>query len=399
MDFDVQTAYGTPSSLVAAAPEPDQPARRTTFAPPVTGVLLAAEPAAGPHPAADHGAPADLVSARDMLAVLRQRPRHERPGPLRQQGEPEIRRLHQLRSLGPAVEHPTESRPTGPFHGRNRAVNDPSAVVFTDMRAVWDLAVAKGLHAVAYERVTEFREAYPGLLDGMTCILDQPMARTACWAKQPEIRGPRLDAAAGKSKVLPVAGVGTYETGKTTLEGPCQRGDVSQTRQAAMNNLSARNYAIGVGCPDAEKHTWEWLHLVGSAIGGGNVRGNLVAGTYDANTLMIPLEQRIVEYSRRPNVTKANPLEVWATAKLWNGFWVAEEITLHVEHDGNKFSLGPITSKIDKLTRFEYDFYRLLFQEMMGNKSAEDEYDSDGDESYVDDGNMSDAEDGNMSDA
>ncbi len=44
---------------------------------------------------------------------------------------------------------------------------------------------------------------------------------------------------------------------------------------------------------------WEWLHLLGSALGGPNGIVNLGAGTYDANTWMIPLESEIISASKQ----------------------------------------------------------------------------------------------------
>lgn len=139
--------------------------------------------------------------------------------------------------------------------------------------------------------------------------------------------------------------------------GPCKRGDETQKRDAAMGNYSALNYAAAVGFPRAKNATWEWLHLVGAALGGGNVMGNLVAGTYDSNTPMIPMEQSIVEYSNRrdaaqdPIVTAQHPIRIVAKAKLWKEeragrpTWIAETITLEMWHQRERvFWLGPNTS-------------------------------------------------------
>ena len=70
------------------------------------------------------------------------------------------------------------------------------------------------------------------------------------------------------------------------------------TRYADMSasGFSALNYAKAVKYPDAEKYTWEWLHLRAASLGGDNKLRNLVAGTYDANTYMIPLERQIAQY-------------------------------------------------------------------------------------------------------
>lgn len=70
-------------------------------------------------------------------------------------------------------------------------------------------------------------------------------------------------------------------------------GKTTPTRDGAMGG-SAKNYAAF--CYDgefAEARSWEWLHIVAHSLGGNNEVSNLIAGTYTANTQMIPYESAI----------------------------------------------------------------------------------------------------------
>ncbi len=62
---------------------------------------------------------------------------------------------------------------------------------------------------------------------------------------------------------------------------------------ANMNNTNAAGYAWLLDVPGAESQRWEWLHVRGAGIGGATDSTNLVAGTRDANTQMIPFESNI----------------------------------------------------------------------------------------------------------
>jgi hypothetical protein len=70
-------------------------------------------------------------------------------------------------------------------------------------------------------------------------------------------------------------------------------GSETPTRESVMG-ASALNYAAKIYDNDfARGRSWEWLHLLGHSLGGDNKVGNLVAGTYTANTQMIPHEKKI----------------------------------------------------------------------------------------------------------
>lgn len=64
-------------------------------------------------------------------------------------------------------------------------------------------------------------------------------------------------------------------------------------QQAAMANTNARGYAWFYGVNGWNQTRWEWLHLRGAGLGGATDGTNLVLGTRDANTQMIPFESHV----------------------------------------------------------------------------------------------------------
>lgn len=79
------------------------------------------------------------------------------------------------------------------------------------------------------------------------------------------------------------------------------KGIVSKDREegqyAAMKNTNARGYAWVTGTPGWNSMDWEWLHIRGAGLGGATDSSNLVLGTRDSNTHMIPFEQNIKNMS------------------------------------------------------------------------------------------------------
>jgi len=62
---------------------------------------------------------------------------------------------------------------------------------------------------------------------------------------------------------------------------------------ANMDNTNAAGYAWLAGISDWNRAKWEWLHIRGASLGGHTDGSNLVAGTADCNTHMIPFESNI----------------------------------------------------------------------------------------------------------
>jgi hypothetical protein len=262
---------------------------------------------------------------------------------------------------------------TGKFNVRSRAVAASGIVVSNDPR-VLDLAHANDLLAATVDAPWEKSLKTHSIdTEGWKVLLDQSIGelKVQFYGTANELRGPRGNAAAHRERAggLPRPRDTTVSS-ELLVTGPCKRGDESTGRDAAMSGFSALNYAKAVGVAGAEEHTWEWLHLVGSSLGGANEEGNLVAGTFDSNTIMIPIEQAIVAYSNREDVTPEKPVKIVAQAEVVENTWVAEEIFIEVFH-GNKtvMSFGPFSAlKTGKLTTMEYDLYAYVFNRMASSK-------------------------------
>lgn len=165
-------------------------------------------------------------------------------------------------------------------------------------------------------------------------------------------------------------------------KGPWAKGSRKPGQAAVMGGQSAKNYAIdqlGRDSPELAGR-YEWLHIIGSSLGGLNVLGNLVAGTYDANTKMIALEHRVAlwssrEYQRNANeaaaadqpmrdvstgasgsasaaasedkssaapiaINDATPLTIVGTADVRHNTFLATNIALTVSHGGTELVSG-----------------------------------------------------------
>ncbi|KYG01961.1 hypothetical protein BE21_55520 [Sorangium cellulosum] len=68
--------------------------------------------------------------------------------------------------------------------------------------------------------------------------------------------------------------------------------DRGQGQQTAMNKTNATGYAWLAGL-NWEESRWEWLHIRAASLGGPTDSTNLVVGTRDANTHMIPFESNL----------------------------------------------------------------------------------------------------------
>lgn len=66
-----------------------------------------------------------------------------------------------------------------------------------------------------------------------------------------------------------------------------------QGQAAAMEGTNARGYAWWYGFAGWDTTQWEWLHVRGAGLGGATNSGNLVLGTRDANTQMMPYESNM----------------------------------------------------------------------------------------------------------
>jgi hypothetical protein len=133
-------------------------------------------------------------------------------------------------------------------------------------------------------------------------------------------------------------------------------GSETPARDTAMGD-SALNYAAACyGKEWAEGRRWEWLHIVGHALGGNNEVGNLVAGTYDANTQMIPYEKRLLDATQRAG--QYNPVEARYIVALFPDSWVAIDIRLEF-HGCGEWVLPQTFRCQTALTfdKFQYDLW------------------------------------------
>jgi hypothetical protein len=81
--------------------------------------------------------------------------------------------------------------------------------------------------------------------------------------------------------------------------------DRGMGQYANMNNTNANGYAWAANVPGWQNQRWEWLHVRGAGLGGHTDGSNLVLGTRDANTHMIPFESNVrtlaAEVGRNPH--------------------------------------------------------------------------------------------------
>ncbi|MEA2463037.1 MAG: non-specific endonuclease, partial [Acidobacteriota bacterium] len=102
---------------------------------------------------------------------------------------------------------------------------------------------------------------------------------------------------------------------------------------------------------------WEWLHMVGHSVGGDNEPDNLVAGTFDANTAMIPFERGVMAEQSKLKLGESIQYDV--TAILVPGTHVATSITVSVRFPksiGRKDEAVTFQTTVNlKLTKIQYE--------------------------------------------
>ncbi len=132
-----------------------------------------------------------------------------------------------------------------------------------------------------------------------------------------------------------------------THRGPWGKGARGSGQSSVMGNQNAKNHFADQITPGVcepayfvgeSEGRYEWCHLVGSSLGGLNKVGNLVVGTYDTNTRMIPLEHRVARWGRKgyPGYfapTKENPIKIVVVADLCDHMgYVCNHLTMTVFH-------------------------------------------------------------------
>jgi hypothetical protein len=143
-------------------------------------------------------------------------------------------------------------------------------------------------------------------------------------------------------------------------KGSWGKGQRDPSQSGVMKGQNAKNYVVandpnlkhkrdGGSSLDKIRQEiggrYEWLHIIGSSLGGLNTLGNLVAGSYDANTKMIALEHRVALWGKQDykgdfEPTASNPITITGEAEVYPNTYVGKSIRLEVKHGTKKVSSG-----------------------------------------------------------
>jgi len=120
------------------------------------------------------------------------------------------------------------------------------------------------------------------------------------------------------------------------------RGNRNGTQASAMENwnaLGAAAYAAQVNnLPLDLNQDWEWLHIQGVQNGGVNAKNNLGAGTWKANSAMIPYENRIRAWG---NIRQGRIYAAYEARTQPNNSPILKQIAIYIYADANH-PIGPI---------------------------------------------------------
>ncbi|XYI01011.1 DUF4157 domain-containing protein [Sorangium sp. So ce1128] len=116
---------------------------------------------------------------------------------------------------------------------------------------------------------------------------------------------------------------------KTKYSGPPTGKPRGQTQAQAMGHTNATGYAWLAGIEGWKSSRWEWLHVRAASLGGATDSTNLVVGTRDANTHMMPFESHVATLAR---------------SAAQKGIYQPLEVTFSVEGQH-----GPAKHRVDKI--------------------------------------------------
>ncbi len=199
-----------------------------------------------------------------------------------------------------------EIKETKAFNMRSRAVKPPEgAIVYTTQAPIAHLAKENGiaeihqLSALPLDLSGFFLEmnekGYLARLIERDCLYLHPASRD----KPLILRDPHPKSKAEKGalgKVAPAIQARSGFDTRYTITGPVKKvGKRKQTK--SVMHVSAHPVMIEEMGGGEALNRHEWLHLIGHALGGADAMFNLGAGTFDANTWMIPLESAITTMS------------------------------------------------------------------------------------------------------
>lgn len=174
-----------------------------------------------------------------------------------------------------------------------------------------------------------------------------------------DLQGPRPVTKAAKADPDFPAPPGTDEIEINVFyDNPALNGDTSKSRDSVMGD-SALNYASSVyGAEWAAQRKWEWLHIVAHSLGGDNQVGNLVAGTFEANTQMIPHERNIHVLTQ---TAATAPVSVSYKIDLFPDSWVAIGIRMSysvINGAGFCFRSADFSAQADmNFDKLQYDIW------------------------------------------
>ncbi|QPJ60777.1 MAG: hypothetical protein G3M70_02275 [Candidatus Nitronauta litoralis] len=199
-----------------------------------------------------------------------------------------------------------EVKETKAFNMRSRAIKPPEgAVVYTTQPPIAllakenDIADINQLSSIPVDLSGFFLEmkekGYLPRLIEPDCIYLHPASRD----KPLTLRDPHPKSKAEKGalgKVAPAIQSRSGFDARYTITGPVKKvGKRKQTK--SVMKVSAHPVMIEEMGSGQALNRHEWLHLIGHALGGADAMFNLGAGTFDANTWMIPLESAITTMS------------------------------------------------------------------------------------------------------
>ncbi len=143
------------------------------------------------------------------------------------------------------------------------------------------------------------------------------------------------------------------ETIKSTGLVPVTNGGVRTDANTLMGESASKHAGRFRKSSPSSHHHYEWLHLLGRSLGGGMDQNNFVAGSFHANTEMIPLENAIREAS-----DKGANMQVNITAFCVSGTHIANRINYKVFKAGSKVfektfdaNRGPVSSVENELLK------------------------------------------------
>jgi hypothetical protein len=87
---------------------------------------------------------------------------------------------------------------------------------------------------------------------------------------------------------------------------------------------------------------WEWLHLLGDQLGGLYDEKNLVAGTFEANSAMIPVENAIKAALKKGK----RPIKYKVTSTLYGNTHIGEDIVQYIQYNNQSPLLIPTTGTL-----------------------------------------------------